>query len=122
VYCDSGNVILIVKKSQRKRCDFVFITIRVLKDMLDRHLHRKCLKPGVDTTCFVDETGEKIPTDDSVIKLLIDTLKNNLLREGEVSYPFAPAVVKCRSYRPPNWAVTSPYDGAFRINLERING
>jgi hypothetical protein len=115
-------VVLIVKKIQRKRCDFVFIPVRILNDMLDRHVHRKGLIPSQETTCLVDATGEKIPSDNGVIKLLIDTLKLRPLEEGEGKYPFASASIRCREYQHPNWAISAPYKGSFAIRLERIKG
>lgn len=117
---------LIVRRITAKVCYIILVPLRPVLDMIDRHVHRKSLKADCDTTCIVSNndgnwTGK--PTCKEVVGLLLESLASRMRPvEGENSYPFASDDLMCRSFRPPNWAVSEPYKGDFIINLVRIKG
>ena len=120
-------MVLIIKKITGKRCDIILIPKGPINDMLERHVDRIGLAVGRANTCIVQYHNQwtGIPSHTSVIRLLLETLENHRIFEGENRYPIPHHLfnsLRCRDFDDKNNILSEVFDGDFQINFIRIEG
>ena len=116
-------MLLVIKKVRGKQATLVFIPKLPLYDLLERHVERKDLVG--ETTCLVTKKNnyQGFPSNNTAVKLLIETLYAMKLGQGERRYPIPKHLwgeVLCRSFNRFGFPLSDAFEGDFVINLNKV--